>query len=225
MDRLLIVLLACLTFVSYSASAAIISFDDGANPNQDGTLSYDGDGGVLTGDGIDFFTIIGEDTPLNNNTTLTCVDCVLNFVTGNNISEPTGSSPVWVFSGPGELFITGTVMDGATTIVDDDLLVSGTFSQATVSGSEPGAVLIFSGIGGDSKHDNLIDFFGLSNPFTFASTDISIGNANFLENGGFNGTVTNADFDNISIVPVPAAVWLFGSGLLGLVGIARRKAA
>ncbi len=29
----------------------------------------------------------------------------------------------------------------------------------------------------------------------------------------------------VSPVPVPAAVWLFGSGLLGLVGIARRKAA
>lgn len=28
-----------------------------------------------------------------------------------------------------------------------------------------------------------------------------------------------------TVVPVPAAVWLFGSGLLGLVGIARRKAA
>jgi hypothetical protein len=28
-----------------------------------------------------------------------------------------------------------------------------------------------------------------------------------------------------AVVPVPAAVWLFGSGLLGLVGIARRKAA
>jgi len=28
-----------------------------------------------------------------------------------------------------------------------------------------------------------------------------------------------------SVVPVPAAVWLFGSGLLGLVGVARRKKA
>ena len=27
----------------------------------------------------------------------------------------------------------------------------------------------------------------------------------------------------MSLVPVPAAVWLFGSGLLGLVGVARRK--
>jgi len=26
-----------------------------------------------------------------------------------------------------------------------------------------------------------------------------------------------------SAVPVPAAVWLFGSGLIGLIGVARRK--
>lgn len=30
---------------------------------------------------------------------------------------------------------------------------------------------------------------------------------------------------NTSAVPVPAAVWLFGSGLLGLVGVARRRSA
>lgn len=35
--------------------------------------------------------------------------------------------------------------------------------------------------------------------------------------GNFNGMVAPA------AIPVPAAVWLFGSGLLGLVGVARRK--
>lgn len=37
---------------------------------------------------------------------------------------------------------------------------------------------------------------------------------------------TNQDrivFANATVVPVPAAVWLFGSGLIGLVGFARRK--
>lgn len=29
---------------------------------------------------------------------------------------------------------------------------------------------------------------------------------------------------NVGVVPIPAAVWLFGSGLLGLIGLARRKA-
>ena len=39
---------------------------------------------------------------------------------------------------------------------------------------------------------------------------------------GFNANF-NANLAPVSTVPVPAAVWLFGSGLLGLVGIARRK--
>jgi len=57
---------------------------------------------------------------------------------------------------------------------------------------------------------------------------------------GFNTTASNYEnsgvfYDNIcfdnaggcptSPVPVPAAIWLFGSGLLGLVGMARRKKA
>ena len=36
-----------------------------------------------------------------------------------------------------------------------------------------------------------------------------------------NGTFVNP---GSAVVPVPAAAWLFGSGLLGLVGVARRKA-
>ncbi len=40
----------------------------------------------------------------------------------------------------------------------------------------------------------------------------------------FRGNGADAEFalDNISAVPVPAAVWLFGTALLGLVGVARR---
>ena len=42
-----------------------------------------------------------------------------------------------------------------------------------------------------------------------------------------NGEHDFAKFDNISVtatvIPVPAAVWLFASGLLGLVGVARRR--
>ncbi|MCP4503572.1 MAG: VPLPA-CTERM sorting domain-containing protein, partial [Deltaproteobacteria bacterium] len=28
---------------------------------------------------------------------------------------------------------------------------------------------------------------------------------------------------SLSAVPAPAAIWLFGSGLIGLIGVARRK--
>ena len=49
--------------------------------------------------------------------------------------------------------------------------------------------------------------------------------------GASAGCAINAFIDNVvidtdtGVVPVPAAVWLFGSGLLGLIGIARRRKA
>ncbi len=54
--------------------------------------------------------------------------------------------------------------------------------------------------------------------------------ANFFSGLPFTGAYdnkTNLGMDlriKLEPVPVPAAVWLFGSGLLGLVGVARRKA-
>ncbi len=35
----------------------------------------------------------------------------------------------------------------------------------------------------------------------------------------------NAIIDNVVLttIPIPAAIWLFGSGIIGLIGIARRK--
>ncbi len=41
--------------------------------------------------------------------------------------------------------------------------------------------------------------------------------------GSMGGFAVSLDISPVSAVPVPAAVWLFGSGLVGLVGMARRK--
>lgn len=41
---------------------------------------------------------------------------------------------------------------------------------------------------------------------------------------GINGTGVTADATtSVNTVPVPAAIWLFGSGLIGLVGMAKRR--
>jgi hypothetical protein len=48
----------------------------------------------------------------------------------------------------------------------------------------------------------------------------SLGNVTLTDANGV-ATVSNA----VAPVPVPAAVWLFGSGLLGLIGVGRRRAA
>jgi len=46
----------------------------------------------------------------------------------------------------------------------------------------------------------------------------------FFNSLGNSAPISTADF-GFQAVPVPAAAWLFGSGLLGLFGMARRKRA
>ncbi len=58
--------------------------------------------------------------------------------------------------------------------------------------------------------------------FNFFSSAETFGNVS-----GVAHSSSTVWFDNVSVnpVPVPAAVWLFGSGLLGLIGFSRRKKA
>ena len=71
--------------------------------------------------------------------------------------------------------------------------------------------------------------FGLeldaSKPITFDFTGTNISNRS--DNGvyltGFNLAGTGTITGTLVSAPVPAAVWLFGSGLFGLVAAARRR--
>jgi len=80
-------------------------------------------------------------------------------------------------------------------------VTSGDCLGNALSGGEP---FVDDGIGGSPMIDG---------PFTGLNVNFDIGSGNSL-------TVLS-----VSSVPVPAAVWLFGSGLIGLIGVARRKKA
>jgi hypothetical protein len=101
--------------------------------------------------------------------------------------------------------------------------------------------------GGDGLYDILFDFApaqqaarfnaGEDLVYTITGAGITADSFNFFAtpDGGFGPYLSVARFqdtgpgqggsDWVGAVPVPAAVWLFGSGLLGLFGIARRKKA
>ena len=63
-------------------------------------------------------------------------------------------------------------------------------------------------------------FIGISNPLIASATFSYVSTQSVA---GFS--LDDITFGSVSAVPIPAAVWLFGSGLLGLVGVARRKKA
>lgn len=67
----------------------------------------------------------------------------------------------------------------------------------------------------------------LLNPLRIASFDNPVGELTFDEAGNLYAidNVDNFSIIKLSSVPIPSAVWLFGTGLLGLIGIARRRKA
>lgn len=56
-----------------------------------------------------------------------------------------------------------------------------------------------------------------------AGFDATPGTWELTANTADGSTTFSWSSSTVGVVPVPAAVWLFGSGLLGLVGIARRR--
>ena len=73
------------------------------------------------------------------------------------------------------------------------------------------------------KRDNT-QFTNESFSLAVADNQSEVWVAFWLDNGdGDFGKIDDIVVTADTVVPVPAAVWLFGSGLLGLVGIARRK--
>ena len=80
---------------------------------------------------------------------------------------------------------------------------------------------------------NTGDFLNVQSSNYWSGSKVNSGSAwvfNFDRGGqsgakgeGFNLFAWAVRSGDVSAVPIPAAVWLFGSGLLGLVGMARRK--
>jgi hypothetical protein len=100
------------------------------------------------------------------------------------------------------------------------LLATTVINTSTVAGaglgSNPSGTLPLSGFASTIGGDPMIagPFPGFNANFDFMS--VTVTGCTDTDNTGFACAPA-------PVVPVPAAVWLFGSGLLGLVGVARRR--
>jgi len=79
--------------------------------------------------------------------------------------------------------------------------------------------------GFDDPNNVLIDDLIIPNPYDQTFTKALAPGDYFLTWHDSGGPIAYSVIIETSPVPVPAAIWLFGSGLLGLVGVARRKKA
>ena len=92
------------------------------------------------------------------------------------------------------------------------------FNQGTSTRCvEADYVVVFPGDENCSSGDAVTTYDAATGTYTATWSAVVVG-------GGFNNNVGTWTIEGtVSAVPVPAAVWLFGSGLVGLAGIARRR--
>jgi hypothetical protein len=213
---LLSVSFLCIFLFSANAYAIALIFDQTPYTIAGGTLYYDGIGGSFSGDDIGFQTITPFNTPANSGVGLTIEGGLLDFETGDLSSS---SSSELEFGSGGFFTLTGTVKNGGSTLFSGNIL-SGSFSGGATYNILTNT---FSAAGIDTKHPELVNFYGLQDypGFIFANTEIAASGV-FNFDGSFDGEVLNADITNTA-VPEPATMLLLGFGMIGLAVGSRKK--
>ena len=185
--------------------------DFGTGEGSSGDIGYDLNGIDVTGTDIFIGAMNVWNAPDGSTDRSFTVGGLLNFSTANNI-----------------IVITGTIV--ALGITDSNtVLLSGSFNEGGWSFDPVGVpgLNVFTAVGEDTKSEALLIALGAPADQAFDFFGFSV-NSDYA--GGGSGGVVSTDITNTAVsskvpeVPVPAAAWLFGSGLLGLMGVARRKA-
>jgi hypothetical protein len=193
-----------------------------------GLVSYAGGPAPLMGTNIEVDSVTGSSTPANAGT-FECVDCVLNFQTGNYNPGLSAATPAndWIFDGDflagSFITVSGSLDTDGDSVGDIPVLMLGSFlgPQVTVDliDGSPAALGISAGLFLDVKNPALIDFFGLDQPLfgTLALSWVGLGEPN----SPFLGTALNGRVRN-HFAPEPGSTLLLGAGLLTLAALRRR---
>ncbi len=231
---------AWFTMVNTDGTEALVNGDAadkgayGRRTPINGTLSFDTDTGAGTGYSEPFSFFGSGQAWFSNITFQTIGDGVGGqgpLILGNMAFNWKGPAPVSIVLDGSGLFsaiqgglTTGDVIAGvgALPATDDFLFTFGKYYYTLPVGPTPIASTTF-----NTTDIGTVSFD--SNPSgTLPLTDDGIGGSP-MKAGPFPGFNMNLDFASLEVlphvdpIPVPAAVWLFGSGLAGLIAVARRR--
>jgi hypothetical protein len=229
MKKRIFTLLVAFVFLlpASSALATMVDFriPDGSQASG-GSIEYqDGATGLVASN------ILIDQVTLNpGNKSIEIEDGTLSFQTGP-IGSYDATTMSWSFQGGGYLTITGDLVgDGEGSMT----LMTGSWNSANVVSYGGGALGIFLGDYTDTKNAWMLYQLGLIDDpgdiTTFAGPYDGIIHLSFTfdtttfdeEHGFFNSDlILSGEVDN-TYVPIPAAVWLLGSGFIGLIGIRRK---
>ena len=101
--------------------------------------------------------------------------------------------------------------------------------ELTVPAGTFNNVLMMAWLDNNYVANSVNTYLGIDPSIDEGVTDVTWYALGIGEIGGIGVMAESGELDaaweliSYSVVPVPAAVWLFGSGLIGLIGIARRK--
>jgi len=157
---------------------------------------------------------------------------LVNFTLDGTVNDDSGGNGFGLTNGD-SITATGVFDDSAQTGVGSESVSFGlgsgnslnlvvgseSFTQLDDVDYDTGNSPTFSFTDGSFTGFNFLATFGTFGSFSSVNLAFDAGDDNFNSNFA-SGTWGNY---STTVVPVPAAVWLFGSGLIGLVGVARRK--
>ena len=166
-------------------------------------------------------------------------DPILGFGIGASTAGVGGSTFSFTFNLP--IALEGTIFANSSVSYSLSSLSDAGAQVAPVGSNIVTALEVDTSVGGKDTLNKGVDvgdtFFFLGGPDIQSSSTFTASNS-FTGDLAYDLMIVKIDFSlsadstvGISgfvqqvVVPIPAAVWLFGSGLLGLVGIARRKKA